>query len=332
MMKMKKVKAGVTALAAALLAVLWGVPAVHAQDGAYPQRAVKIIVPFPPGQATDIIGRVVAQKFSEKWGQPVVVDNRPGAGGITGVDAAVKSAPDGYTLLVAGSGPLSVSPAINANLPYAPLRDLRPLGLVASMPMVLVSAPEFPAKSLGDLLAMLKAKPGDIAYASSGTGSTGQLAAELMLSLTQTTMIHVPYKGSGPALSDVMAGRVPVTVESQAATLSMINSGKLRAIAVTSAKRSSKFPAVPTFNESGLPNFDVSAWIGVLGQAALPPAILKKIAADLAQIMEGKDVQQRINDLGLEAAPLGAEQFAAHIRQEIDKYTAIAKGANIKVE
>jgi tripartite-type tricarboxylate transporter receptor subunit TctC len=145
-------------------------------------------------------------------------------------------------------------------------------------------------------------------------------------------MIHVPYKGSGPALADVMAGRVPVTVESQAATLSMVTTGKLRAIAVTSTKRSSKFPTVPTFGESGLPNFDVSAWIGVLGQASMPSAILKKVAADLEQIMEGKDVQQRISELGLEAAPMDAEQFTAHIRQEIDKYTAIAKSANIKAE
>jgi tripartite-type tricarboxylate transporter receptor subunit TctC len=200
------------------------------------------------------------------------------------------------------------------------------------MPMVLVSAPAFPAQTLGELLSILKSKPGEVAYASSGTGSTGQLAAELMLSRSQTRMIHVPYKGSGPALSDVMAGRVPLTVESQAATLPMINSGKLRAIAVTSALRSSKFPTVPTFGESGLPNFDVSAWIGVLGQAAIPPAILKKIAADLAQIMEAKDIRQRIGELGLEAAPMGAEQFAVHIRREIDKYSAIAKAANIKAE
>lgn len=318
--------------ALAFAALLATAPQSQAQEAAYPQRPVKIIVPFPPGQATDIIGRLVAQGLAEKWGQSVYVENRPGVGGTLGADLAAKAPPDGYTLLVVGSGPLSVSPAINANLPYVPLRDFHPIGLVASMPMVLAAAPSYPAQTLKDVIAVLKERPGQVAYASSGTGATGQLAAELMLSLTQTKAIHVPYKGSTPALADVISGLVPITVESQAATLPLITSGKLRAIAVTSKKRSSKFPDVPTFDESGLPGFDVSAWIGLIGQAAMPPAILKKIAQDLAAIMESKDLRRRIDEMGLEAAPMGPEQFAAHIRQEIEKYTAITKAANIKAE
>ncbi len=315
-----------------LLAALFGSPDAVAQSAAYPSRTVRIIVPFPPGQATDIIGRLVAQGLAEKWGHPVVVENRAGAGGMLGTDQAAKAQGDGYTLLVAGSGPLSILPSINSNLPYSPLKDFQPLALVASMPMVLAMAPSHPAQTLNDVISMVRGKPGEISYASSGTGSTGQLAAELMLSLTQTKMIHVPYKGSGAALSDVMSGLVPVTVESQAATMPLITSGKLRAIAMTSKKRSGKFPAVPTFDESGLPGFDVVAWIGVIGQSSMPAALQKKISADLAQIMESAEIRRKIEDMGLEAAPMGPEQFTAHLRQEIEKYTALAKSANIKAE
>ena len=304
----------------------------YSQTGNFPQKAVKIIVPFPAGQATDVIGRLVAQKLSEKWGQAVIVENRVGAGGVTGVDSAAKSAPDGYTLLVAGSGPMSVLPAINAKLPYSPLRDFQPLGLVATMPMLLVSTPSFPAQTVPELIAMLRAKPGDLSYASSGVGTTGQLAAELFLSVTQTKMLHVPYKGSSQALTDVISGLVPVSIESQVGVLPFIGSGRLRAIAVTSAKRSSKFPTVPTMAESGLANFDVSAWIGVLAPIGLPPAIFKKIADDIASIVVTKEVRDRVVELGLEAAPMSADQFSSHIRIEIDKYTRIAKDANISVE
>jgi tripartite-type tricarboxylate transporter receptor subunit TctC len=304
----------------------------YAQDASYPQRPVRIIVPFPPGQATDIIGRLVAQGLTDKWKSSVIVDNRPGAGGVLGSDLAAKAEPDGYTLLVAGSGPMSISPATNANLPYSPSKDFRALGLVATMPMVMVTYPGFPVATVAQFIEQLKVKPGEIAYASSGTGSTGQMATELFLSVTNTKMVHVPYKGSSPALGDVVAGRVPVTIESQSAVLPMVNSGKLRAIAVTSARRSSKFPSVPTLAESGLANFDVSAWIGVLAPAGVPVSILKKIAEDLGQILDTKVLQDRIGDMGLEAAPLGAQQFSAHIRHEIEKYTAIAKSANIKAE
>ena len=318
-------------LATAALAASFSLAPAFAQTaGGYPNKPVRVIVPFPAGQATDIIGRLVAQKLGEKWGQPLVIDNRVGAGGILGADAAAKSAPDGYTLLVAGSGPLSIQPAINASLPYAPMRDFQPLGLVASMPMLLVSAPTFEAQTAQELIALARAKPGDLSYASSGTGSTGQLAAELFISRTQTKIVHVPYKGSGAALTDVIAGRVPFTVESQAAILPLAN--RLRIIAVTGAKRSLKYPDVPTLAESGLPNFDVVAWIGLVGPANMPAAIVKKISEDLAAIVATKEVQDRIADLGLEAAPLNAEKFGPFIRSEIDKFTAIAKAANIKSE
>ena len=181
-------------LATATLAASFSLAPAFAQTvGGYPNKPVRVIVPFPAGQATDIIGRLVAQKLGEKWGQPLVIDNRVGAGGILGADAAAKSAPDGYTLLVAGSGPLSILPAINASLPYAPMRDFQPLGLVASMPMLLVSAPTFEAQTAQELIALARAKPGDLSYASSGTGSTGQLAAELFISRTQTKIVPVPY-------------------------------------------------------------------------------------------------------------------------------------------
>ena len=316
---------------AATLVVVFAVGPAYAQ-GAYPNKPVKIIVPFPPGQATDIIGRLVAQKLAEKWGQSVYVENRAGAGGITGVEMATKAPADGYTLLVAGSGPLSISPAINSKLTYVPLRDLQPLGLVATMPMVLVSAPSFQAQTLADLLVMLRNKPDDLSYASSGTGSTGQLATELLLSMSKTKMVHVPYKGGAQAMTDVIAGRVPVTVESQAGVLPLITGGQLRPIAVTSAKRSSKLPNVPTFAETGLAGFDVSAWIGVLGPVRMPPAIFKKIADDVASVINTKEMRDRVFELGLELEPMSADQFASHIKLEIEKYTAIAKAANIQAE
>lgn len=317
-------------LATAALAASFTLAPAFAQTVGYPNKPVRVIVPFPAGQATDIIGRLVAQKLGDKWGQPLVIDNRVGAGGITGADIAAKSAPDGYTLLVAGSGPLSILPAINSSLPYAPMRDFQPLGLVASMPMLMVSAPTFEAKTAQELITLARAKPGDLSYASSGTGSTGQLAAELFISRTQTKIVHVPYKGSGMALTDVIAGRVPFTVESQAAILPLAS--RLRIIAVTGAKRSLKYPDVPTLEESGLPNFDVVAWIGLVGPTNMPPAIVKKISDDLVAIVATKEVQDRIADLGLEAAPLSAEKFGPFIKSEIDKFTSIAKTANIKAE
>ena len=323
----------VTALIAmGLIFAAVGVREVCAQDSTYPLRPVRVIVPFPPGQATDIIGRLVAQKLTEKWGRPVVVENRPGAGGNIGVEVAAKSVADGYTLLVAGSGPMSISPALHPQLAYKPTKDFAALALVASMPMILVTDPAYPAKSVGELLALLRAKPGEIPYGSSGTGTTGQLAAELFLKLTNTRMNHIPYKGSGAVLNDVIGGRVPVTVESQAACMALIISGKLRPIAVTSAKRSSMFLDVPTLAESGLTGFDVSAWIGVLAPVGVPAPILKKISEDLAQIVEAKDLQSRVRELGLEPAPMGAERFSAHIQQEIDKYQSIVTSANIRAD
>jgi len=319
-------------IAIGLLLATAGAREVWAQDSTYPLRPVRVIVPFPPGQATDIIGRLVAQKFSEKWGRPVVVENRPGAGGNVGAEVAAKSVADGYTLLVAGSGPMSISPALYPQLAYNPVKDFAPVALVASMPMILVTDPAYPAKSVGELLSLLRARPGEIPYGSSGTGTTGQLAAELFLKLTNTRMNHIPYKGSGAVLNDIIGGRVPVTVESQAACMALILSGKLRPLAVTSGKRSSMFPDVPTLAESGLAGFDVSAWIGVLAPVGIPAPILKKISEDLAQIVEAKDLQSRIKELGLEPAPMGAERFAAHIRQEIDKYQSIVRSANIRAD
>lgn len=314
---------------AVLATSLTFVPAI-AQTDSYPKKPVRVIVPFPPGQATDIIGRLVAQKLGEKWGEAVIIENRVGAGGITGALFVAKAAADGYTLLVAGSGPLSILPAINSSLPYEPMKDFQPLGLVASMPMLMVSAPTFEAKTAQGIISLARAKPGDMSYASSGTGSTGQLATELFISRTQTKILHVPYKGSNQALTDVIAGRVPFTIESQAAVLPLAS--RLHIIAVTGVNRSNKFPDVPTLAESGLPNFDVAAWIGLVGPAKMPPAIVKKISDDLAAIVATKEVQDRISGLGLEAAPMGAEKFGSYIRSEIDKFTSIAKAANIKVE
>src|SRR5690349_12578544 len=258
--------------AASILAL--GAPVVPAQPATYPTKPIRLIVPFPPAGTTDILARAVAQKLSETWGQQVVVDNHPGAGGNIGSDIVAKASPDGYTLLMGTVGTHAINPSLYAKMPYDHVKDFAPVILVAGVPNVLVVNPALPVKSVQELIVYGKANPGKLNFASSGNGTSIHLSGELFKTMTGIQMTHVPYKGSSPALTDLIAGQVQLMFDNLPSSLQFIKAGKLRALAVTSLERSSALPDVPTLAESGLPGFEVSSWFGVLAPAGTPNDII----------------------------------------------------------
>ena len=301
-----------------------------AQD--YPTHAVKVVVPWPPGQATDIAARLLAARLQESLGQPFVIDNRPGAGGSIGTAVAAKSTPDGYTLLAASSGPVSVMPSLQ-KLPYDPLKDLAMIGLITRSPYVLVVNPAFPARDLKGFIALLKAKPDEYAFASSGTGATGHLLAELFNSMTGIRARHVPYKGAGPELTDLMSGQVDYTIEVVAATVGHVRAGRLRALGVSTAHRATALPDVPSIAEAaGLPDYDAGVWIGLAGPAGLPSAVFRKLSDEMQKAMRSKDLQERLLGAGLDPVASSPEEMPAFLRREQDRYAEVIRSANIRLE
>ena len=297
----------------------------------YPSRAVKVIVPWPPGQATDIAARMVAQKLQESTGQPFVVDNRPGAGGSIGTDAAAHSPADGYTLLAASSGPMSIMPSLQ-KLPYDPLKDFQLLGLVSRNPYALVVNPSFPAANAKEFVALLRANPDKYTFASSGTGATAHLFGELFNTAAQVKARHVPYKGSSPALTDIINGQVNYMIETVASVVGHIRSGRLRALGVSSAKRAGALPEVPTLAEAAdLKGFDVAAWIGYAAPAGTPREVVARLSAEMHKVMQAPDFRQRMLGAGLDLAA-APDDYAAFMRREQDRYAAVIKSANIRVE
>jgi len=308
-----------------LLATLaWLAVATSAWSQAYPNRAVKVVVPWPPGQATDIAARVVAERLQAALGQPFVVENRPGAGGSLGSDVVVKSAPDGYTLLAASSGPISIMPNLQGT-PYSPLKDLAPVSLICMTPFALVAHPSFPAKDAKEFIAELKANPGKYTFASSGTGATAHLFAELFLSMAGVQARHVPYKGSAPALTDVMGGQASLMFDTMLSAMPQVKNGKLKAIAVTSAARSPAAPDVPTVAESGLPGYEAIAWNGLLAPAGTPAEVVNKLNAELKKALDAPDVKDRFSAQGFGAAWNTREAFAKFIQAELDKWAKVVK-------
>jgi len=298
---------------AALLAGLLLAGAAWGQS--YPNRAVKVVVPWPPGQATDIAARVVAERLQAMLGQPFVVENRPGAGGSLGSDVVVKSAPDGYTLLAASSGPISIMPNLQGT-PYNPLKDLAPVSLICMTPFALV-----------------KANPGKYTFASSGTGATAHLFAELFLSMAGLQARHVPYKGSAPALTDVMNGNVNFAVETVAATQTHIKSGRLKAFGVTTATRTGAMPELAPLAEAGsLPGYDAAAWIGYVAPAGTPREPLARLAAEMQKVLASDEIKARLVTLGLDARSSTPEEMGAFLKREQERYGSIIKSQNIKVE
>ena len=308
-------------------------PAIAQDIAAYPEKPVKIFVPFPPGGAADTFARLAGQKLAEAWGNraQVLIENRPGAGGIIGTEATAKSPADGYTFLMVTIGH-AVNPYMYSKLPYDTRADLVPVAVVANVPSLVVVGPAFTGKTLKDLLAAAKAKPNDIQYASSGTGTTSHVGAALMESLTGVEMLHVPYKGAAPALQDVMGGRVPMSVDIITSSIQLVKTGKLRALAITSATRSAQLPDVPTVAEAGIPGYEFVAWYMLVTPARTPPAIIDKVNADLRRIATQPDFRQRIEGLGGEVVSMTARQSADYLNGEFTRWAKVVKDRNIKAD
>jgi tripartite-type tricarboxylate transporter receptor subunit TctC len=299
---------------------------------AYPSRAVRVIVPWPPGQATDIAARIVAQKLQEYLGQPFVVENKPGAGGAIGTDTVAKAPGDGYTLLAASSGPISIMPNLQKT-PYDPLKDLAPVSVTCTNSFALVTRPDFPAANAKDFVALVKANPDKFAFSSSGTGATAHLIAELFNSMAGIKARHVPYKGSAPALTDVMNGQIDYTLETVAAVQPHVRSGKLKLLGLTFARGSSAFPdAVPLEKAAGIPGYDIGAWIGYAASPGTPREITSKLAAEIAKVVQAPDVRQRMMSMGLEPTSMTPDEMAVFLRNEQKRYGDIIRNANIKIE
>jgi tripartite-type tricarboxylate transporter receptor subunit TctC len=315
---------------AALFAALVVSGSALAQSASFPSKPVKWVVPFPPGGATDIIARIVAQKMSEAWHQPVVIENRAGAAGSIGSDAVAKSAPDGYTILMGTTSTHAVNPAINPKLPYDNLNDFVAVTLVSTFPNVLVAHPSMPA-TLPEFVNLLKANPGKYAFGSSGAGSSTHLSGELFKLMTKTDTNHIPYKGTGPLLNDLMAGHVSFAFDQITAVMSGVQSGKMRALGVASPERNSALPGVPAIAEV-LPGFEATAWVGIFAPAKTPNDVVTKIQTEVRRIVHSPDLGQKMRDLG--ATPVGntSQEFTSFVKKDTEKWRDLVRNAKIKVE
>ena len=311
-----------------LLAVLvLGSASTLAAAQTYPSKTVRMIAPFAPGGATDVLARLTAQKLSGRWGQSVIVDNRPGATGNIGAEAAVRSAPDGYTLLVGGA-PHAINMTLYRNLNYDLARDLVAVNRIAGYPGAIVVHPSVPAKSVKELIALAKARPGDLNFGSPGAGSPNRLSMELFMIMARVKMTHVPYKGgSGQMVTDLVAGHVQLASIGLPPSIEYVKAGRLRALAVTGTKRSPLLPEVPTVSEAGLPGFDVTSWYGVFGPAAVPKEIVARINADVAAILGAPDMRDRLAQLGAEPGSMSTAAFARYVREEIAKWAKVVKAS-----
>jgi tripartite-type tricarboxylate transporter receptor subunit TctC len=316
----------------ALLGLAIALGASPAFSQAYPTKPIKILIAQAPGSATDVISRVIGQHLSEQLGQPVVIEARPGAGGALGTEAAAKSAPDGYTLFMANNSTHGSNPALYAKLPYDAVKDFQPISFVASVPYVLVVHPSLPVKSVQDLIALVKSKPGQMNYASAGNGSTHQFCAELMKSIAHIDIVHVPYKGSGPGIAALLANEVSMMFSNVADIGAQIRAGKVKPLAVTSAKRAPSLPDVPTMQESGLAGFEINSWFGMLVPAGTPKPIVARLNTEMRKVLARDDVRATLGAQGLNIAPSSPEEFAAYIKSEIARFTRIARAAGIRAE
>ncbi len=306
--------------------------AVAASVGAqtFPDRPVRLVIPFGAGSAVDTIGRAVATQFTEQTGQPVVIDNRTGANGIIAAEMVAKSPADGYTLLMPNDGIMAANPALYAKLPYDPIKDFAPVTLTSTVPLVLVANPQFAARSIPELVALAKAKPGSIDYSSTGSGSAQHLAMEILIDNAQIKMTHVPYKAMGPAITDVVAGTIPVMFSGMSNVIGFVKDGKLRVLGVSTPKRSSAAPEWPTIAEAGLPGYSYAAWNGIVAPAGTPPDVLKKLNVEFVKAINNPNVRAKLASLGFDLVGGTPEEFSALIKADVARLGKLVKSAGIQ--
>ena len=314
------------------IAALFACAATQAAAQSYPAKPVHIVVPFPPVGAADLLTRALGDKLTKSWGQPVVTDNRPGAGANIGAEAVAKSAPDGYTLLMAAATTHAVSVSLYPKLGYDLEKDLVPVSLVANVPHILVAHPSVPGKSLGEVIAFLKAQEGKVNFASQGNGTLSHLEFELMKSMGGFSAIHVPYKGSGPAMVDLLPGNVLLLFDSIPSSLPQVRAGKLRGIAVASSRRAPVLPDLPTMSEAGLTGFSADNWFGIMAPAGTPPAIINKLNGDIAKALDSAEVQEIVARQGGELMASSPSEMAAQIRSDREKWGKVVRDSGARIE
>jgi tripartite-type tricarboxylate transporter receptor subunit TctC len=305
-------------------------PQAHAQ--AYPSKPIRFVVPYPAGGPLDTVARLLGAKVGESVKQPVIVDNKPGAGGNIGADLVAKSPPDGYTILMGATATHAVNPTLYKNIPYDAVKDFAPITQVATTPNILVVNPAVPASNVRELIAYAKANPGKLSFASGSIGSAGHLAGELFKAMAGVDMVHVPYKGAAPAMQDLIGGQVNLMFDNLASSLAQVRAGKVRALAVTTAARTSFAPEYPTIAESGLPGFDISTWFGIFAPAGTPREVQERLHAEFTKALAAPDVRERMLNLGAEPVGNKPGEFAAYIRSEGEKYARVIKASGAKVD
>src|SRR5436190_3978068 len=298
----------------------------------YPSKPIRFVVPYPPGGPLDTVARLLGQKVSESLKQPVVVDNKPGAGGNIGADAVAKSAPDGYTILMGAVATHAINPTLYANIPYDPIKDFQPVTQLASTPNVLIVNNSVPASNVREFIAYAKANPGKLNFGSGSTGSAGHLAGELFKTMAGVDMLHVPYKGAAPAMQDLVGGQVQLMFDNFASASTQVKAGKVKALAVTTAKRSALAPDLPTIAESGLPGFDINTWFGIFVPAGTPREAVDRLHAEFTRALALPDIREKITNLGAEPVGSRPEEFAAYVKSEGEKYARVIKASGAKAD
>jgi tripartite-type tricarboxylate transporter receptor subunit TctC len=318
------------AAAVSLTALALAPASSHAQT--YPTKPIRLIVPFPPGGGVDFIGRIVGQKLTERLGQQVQIDNRAGANGIVGLEALKGAPPDGYTIAAASAGPLAVNPFIYAKLPHDTIRDFTQIANMVNFPLLLVAHPSLPVKNVKELVVLARARPGQVSYSSPGSGNSAHLAAELFNSMAKTKILHVPYKGTAPAVVAVLSGEAQLTYSSIPSILPHVRSGRVRALGIGNAERIATLPDVPTISEAGLPGFEAYAWGGMIGPAHMPAPVVARLNKEINEVLRQKDVVDRMLAEGTVPTPSSPEEFTAYIRAELKKWGDVVKMAGIRAE
>ena len=315
-----------------LVALAFQAAAQPAVTAVYPGKPVRVIVPYPPGGGNDTLGRLFAAKLADRLGQPFIVENRPGAGTMIGTEAAAKSPPDGYTVLLSSIATHALSPNLYSRVAYDPIKDFAPITLLGIAPTVLVITQDLSAKSLQELISLAKSKPGELAYASGGNGTPPHINAEVFKSVAGVDLLHVAYKGGGPALTDLIAGRVHVMLDTAASAMPHVRAGKLRALALSAPRRSAEYPELATFAEAGLPAYDTNAWYSMHAPAGTPPEIVRRLNAELVAILKDPDILARFKQLSTEPVGNTPEEFALFVKAELEKYARIIKAAGIRLD